>query len=407
MLSPATIEVVKQTVPVLQEHGETLTRHFYQRMFSHNPEVKAFFNPAHQQAGTQQRALAGAICAYAQHIDNPSALASAVELIAQKHASLGIKAEHYPIVGENLLASIREVLGEAATDEIINAWAEAYGVLADIFIQREGQIYQQQEETYGWEGFKPFLVEKRERCSDNIESFYLCPADGSRLAKHQPGQYITLRIPLEDGTTTMRNYSVSNRPGEAWFRISVKRETGNSAGVPEGVVSNYLHNKLRAGDTVDVAPPAGEFTLALPKEANKPLVFLAGGVGVTPLMSMLQVALEESPAQRSITFIQTALDGEVCPFVDELAALEKQYDNLTLHVRFSDPRPGDIESGRCDSEGLIDNTLLDKLIGNVDAAWYFCGPTPMLQHIRQLLKQRGVTDDAQHFEFFGPAKALD
>lgn len=407
MLSPTTIDVIKQTVPVLQEHGETLTRHFYQRMFSHNPEVKAFFNPAHQQAGTQQRALAGAICAYAQHIDNPAALAGAVELIAQKHASLGIKAEHYPIVGENLLASIREVLGEAATDDIINAWGEAYGVLADLFIQREGQIYQQQEDTYGWEGFKPFLVEKRERCSDNIESFYLCPADGSPLAMHQPGQYLTVRIPLADGTTTMRNYSVSNMPGEPWFRISVKRETGDGPGLPDGVVSSYLHDKLRTGDSIEVAPPAGEFTLDLPQEADKPLVFVAGGVGITPLMSMLQVALDESPAQRPIVFIQAALNGAVQPFATELEALEKQYDNLTLHVRFSEPQAGELVAGRCDSEGFVDNALLDELVGGEKAAWYFCGPTPMLQHVRQLLKQRGVADEDQHFEFFGPAKALD
>ena len=247
MLKPETIAVIKQTVPVLQAHGEDLTRHFYARMFRENPEVLAFFNPAHQRTGGQQRALAGAICAYAQHVDNPAALADAVELIAQKHVSLGIRPEHYPIVGENLLASIREVLGEAATDDIIDAWAEAYGALASIFIQREDQIFSEQEADYGWQGFKTFLVEKRERCSDNIESFYLCPADGTALAPHKPGQYITVKLPLPDGGSTMRNYSLSNKPGEPWFRISVKREVATEAGAPEGVVSSYLHDQLRGG----------------------------------------------------------------------------------------------------------------------------------------------------------------
>ena len=122
MLSESQLAVIKQTVPILQEHGETLTRHFYQRMFRENPEVLAFFNPAHQHAGTQQRALAGAICAYAQHIETPEVLADAVELIAQKHASLQILAEHYPIVGANLLAAIQEVLGEGATDAVIDGF---------------------------------------------------------------------------------------------------------------------------------------------------------------------------------------------------------------------------------------------------------------------------------------------
>src|SRR5688500_11965418 len=137
MLSPQVIGIIKATVPVLQEHGETLTRHFYRRMFNSNPEVKAFFNPAHQHAGTQQRALAAAICAYATHIENPVALGPAVELIAQKHASLDVKPEHYPIVGEHLLGSIRKVLGQAATDDVLKAWAQAFGVLADILIRRE------------------------------------------------------------------------------------------------------------------------------------------------------------------------------------------------------------------------------------------------------------------------------
>src|SRR5690606_17813538 len=157
----------KSTVPVLEQHGETLTRHFYKRLFTHNPEVAPFFNPANQFAGSQQRALAAAICAYAANIDNLEVLGGAVELIAQKHASLRIKPEHYPIVGENLLASIREVLGDAATDDIINAWGEAYGFLANILIGREAQIYKEQSETPGgWAEFRSFRVARKEKESE-------------------------------------------------------------------------------------------------------------------------------------------------------------------------------------------------------------------------------------------------
>src|SRR5215204_4461789 len=163
MLNDQTIAIVKVTAPVLEEHGETLTKHFYRRMFSKNPEVAPFFNPAHQTAGTQQRALAGAICAYAANIDNLEVLGGAVELIAQKHASLQIQAEHYPIVGENLLGSIREVLGDGATDEVIGAWGEAYGFLANILIGRENEIYHQHQlAPNGWAGFKKFRVIRKE-----------------------------------------------------------------------------------------------------------------------------------------------------------------------------------------------------------------------------------------------------
>lgn len=405
MLKPETVAVIKQTVPVLQAHGEDLTRHFYARMFRENPEVLAFFNPVHQQSGAQQRALAGAVCAYAQHVDNPAVLAGAVELIAQKHVSLGIRPEHYPIVGENLLASIREVLGEAATDEIINAWAEAYGALADIFIEREAALLREQEAVHGWQGFKSFLLEKRERCSDNIESFYLCPMDGAALAPHEPGQYITVRVPLADGGTTMRNYSISSEPGEPWLRISVKRETGRDASMPDGVVSGFLHDQLKVGDVLEVAPPSGEFTLTGQADASRPLVFIAGGVGITPLMSMLRAALASIPA-RPVVFIQGALNGRVQPFADELTELARGHDNLSLHVRFSAPDADDLPNGRCDSVGVVDNDLLNQLVADADASWYVCGPTPMLRHVCGLLKARGVADGDLHYEFFGPAEAL-
>ena len=398
MLTANQVAVIKQTVPVLQENGEVLTRHFYERMFRENPEVLTFFNPAHQKAGTQQRALAGAICAYAQHIENPAALADAVELIAQKHASLGIQAEHYPVVGENLLASIQEVLGEAASPEIIDAWAAAYGVLATIFIDREQQIYQDQKTDFGWTGFKRFVVKKREAASDNIVSLYLAPEDGQPLQAHQPGQYITVRLTPQDGEPVMRNYSLSNRPG-------VKRELAVVDGASNGVCSNHLHDRIQEGDVLELAPPCGEFTLQTRDETQRPLVLMAGGVGITPLLSMLYAALEAQPG-REVIFIQCALNSAVRPFAEELAALQRDYTNLCTHLRLSEPSESDRHQGDYDSEGFLDAALLDELLGERHADFYLCGPAPMLKHAWQLLKTRGLDEADIHFEFLGPADDL-
>ena len=204
--------IIKQTVPVLQENGEALTRHMYERMFKHNPEVRDYFNPAHQVEGSQQRALAGAIVAYAQRIDQLEALGEPVELIAQKHVSLTIRPEHYPIVGENLLASIREVLGEAATDEIVDAWGAAYGQLAEIFIGREQEIYDQHERDYGWRDVKHFVVARREQASGNIVSLYLEPVDGQPLAASARPVH-RCSCDVAGWTRLKRNYSLSNAPG--------------------------------------------------------------------------------------------------------------------------------------------------------------------------------------------------
>lgn len=406
MLTDNQKAIIKQTVPILEADGEALTRYFYERMFRVNPEVRDYFNPAHQRSGTQQRALAGAILAYAQNIDNLGALGDAVELIAQKHASLSIQAEHYPIVGDNLLASIREVLGEVATDEVIDAWAAAYAALADIFIAREKQIYNTQESTHGWNGFKPFVIERREISSDNITSLYLKPADELPLIPHMPGQYITIRTAVTNGRPIMRNYSLSNAPGSTAYRISVKREPALEADAPHGVFSNYLHDQLHVGDHVELSPPCGEFTLDIPEESNKALVFIAGGVGVTPVISMLHAALQEPGATRPVVFIQAALNGAVQAFEDELRILRETYSNLQAHIRYSAPLDSDKEAKRHDSEGFIDNALINAMVGNKDAAYYFCGPTPMLEHIYTLLRRREVPESDLHYEFFGPGGSL-
>lgn len=406
MPSSETIAIVQQTVPALKEHGETLTRHFYERMFRHNPEVRRFFNPAHQQSGSQQRALAGAICAYAEHIDNPGALADAVELIAQKHASLGIEPEHYPIVGEHLLASIREVLGEAATDEVINAWAEAYQELAQIFIDREERIYQKQEQAFGWRGFREFVVASREANSDNIVSFYLRPADGGELPRHVPGQYITVRVPTPDGGSTMRNYSLSGPPGRAYYRISVKREPPAGPEAPAGFVSNHLHDRVVTGDRIEVGPPCGEFTLTSAAASRRPLVLVSGGVGITPTLSMLHGALEEATS-RPIVFVHGAINGNRHAFADELRSLEREHDSLTVHVRYSEPTADDRAQGQHDSEGTIDSDLLRQLVGDREADYYVCGPKPMLTQVVGTLQQIGVPQERINFEFFGPKEDLE
>jgi nitric oxide dioxygenase len=404
MLSEKTIQTVKSTAPILQEHGEALTRHFYKRMFSHNPEVAPFFNPAHQSAGKQQRALAGAITAYAANIDNLEVLGGAVELIAQKHASLMIKPEHYPIVGENLLASIREVLGAGATDDIIAAWAEAYGFLADILIGREKQIYYENaQKPGGWVGFKPFRIVRKEKESSNITSFYLVAGDGSPLPAFKPGQYITVRAATVDGSTTMRNYSLSDKPGQEWFRISVKREVPPEANTPAGYVSNMLHDAIEVGDTVEIAPPCGEFFLDVSEKHTRPLVLLAAGVGITPINSILLAALD-SFSEREIILVHAVLNEDVQAFRSSFDSLAQKHKNLKVYYRYSEAPQVSAENA---SYGLVTAEYLESLLPGREADYYFCGPQPFMVSLYHNLMQWGIPASQVHFEFFGPRQELE
>ncbi len=249
-LDSKTLEIVKATLPVVREHGEAITTRFYERLFEKHPELKNVFNMTHQKTGHQPRALANAVYGAAANIEDMSSIMPVLERIGQKHRSLQIKPEHYPIVGENLLMAIKDILGDAATDEIIGAWADAYEVISDVFIRMEDILYKTSEtQKGGWAGFKPFIIEKKVKESEVITSFYLKPEDGGELPGFIPGQYITVKIEIpEEEYTHLRQYSLSDRPGTGYFRISVKREDPIEEGYPPGVVSTDLHTLFSEGD---------------------------------------------------------------------------------------------------------------------------------------------------------------
>lgn len=140
-LSPQTIAIVKSTAPVMQVHGLAITTRMYERLFAAHPDIEALFDEAAQASGAQPRRLAGAILAFAQNVDNLGALGGAIEGIAGRHVQTHIKPEHYPAVAEALLPAIRDVLGDAADDDVLAAWGEAYWFLADVLKGREAELY--------------------------------------------------------------------------------------------------------------------------------------------------------------------------------------------------------------------------------------------------------------------------
>ena len=145
-LSPAVMATVKATAPALIQHGVAITTRMYERLFV-DPAIKALFDQAAQASGEQPRRLAAAIVAFAQNVDNLPALAGAVEKMAARHVQTHVRAEHYPAVAAALLPAIRDVLGEAATDEVLDAWGQAYWFLADILIAREKALYAEAKES--------------------------------------------------------------------------------------------------------------------------------------------------------------------------------------------------------------------------------------------------------------------
>ncbi|MBM7552255.1 NO-inducible flavohemoprotein [Thalassobacillus pellis] len=397
-LDEQTIKTVKATAPVLAEHGEKITTRFYQLMFEAHPELKNIFNMTHQEEGKQPRALAGAVYAAAQYIDDLSQIMPAVEQIANKHRSLNIKPEHYPIVGKYLLLAIKDVLGDAATDDIMEAWRVAYGEIAEAFIQVEAAMYKETEEKKGgWVGYRDFEVFDKVKESDVITSFYLKPVDGGALPTFKPGQYLTIKAQMPgEKYEQLRQYSLSDSPGREYFRISVKREDGTEE-LPEGKVSTFLHEQVKKGDVLPVSAPAGDFFLD--KESKNPLVLISGGVGLTPMMSMLQTLINEK-SDREVHFIHAARNGSFHALKDDMKKAD-QLSNVKTYIIYDSPTEEDMEAMLYTKEGYIDLPWLQSVVPQ-NADFYFCGPEGFMRAVNKALKEWHVPADRINYEFFGP-----
>jgi nitric oxide dioxygenase len=396
-LTEAIKHLIRATVPALAVHGTAIAAEMYKRLFQ-NSEVRDLFNQSNQgDEGRQTKALAQAILAYAQNIDKLAVLADAVERIAQKHVGLNIRAEHYPHVATALLGAIKEVLGDTATDEIIAAWGEAYWFLADILIGREQQIYGElQSSDGGWTGWRQFRIDAKVRESEIITSFILRPVDGVTVVRHRPGQYLTFQIPVPGLPPQRRNYSISSAPNGETYRISVKRE-------PHGLVSKVLHDSIEVGSLLHVAPPTGDFFLA--SEQERPVVLLSGGVGLTPMVAMLET-IAANGCSRPVHYVHGALDGRMHAMGKHVRALTAKRPHLTSAIFYQAPLEEDERGVHYDYDGFI---TVDWLTANTpikEADYYICGPKPFLATFVNGLSRSGVPNDRIHYEFFGPADDL-
>ncbi len=400
MLSQQTIDTVKATAPVIAESGPIVTQHFYQRMFRHNPELKDIFNMSNQRGNDknspsrQQEALFDAVCAYANNIDNLSVLLPAVEKIAHKHTSFLITAEQYNIVGTHLLATIDELLSPG--QEVLDAWAEAYGVLAHIFIAREEEIYQENEnKNGGWRGTRPFIVTDKQQDSEFITSFTFQPADEGKVATYKPGQYLGLYLnPDEFEHQEIRQYSLSSAPQENQYRISVKREE-------KGKVSNYLHDKTQIGDTVMLTSPAGDFFLNATNDT--PITLISAGVGLTPMLAMLESLTEH---QAPVNWLHATENDAQHAYKKHIKSLVAQHTQFKDYTWYNKPLDTTLPAEEYDYKGLMDLNKIAPELQDKNMTFYFCGPIGFMQAIAKQLLALGISQDRMHYECFGPNKIL-
>ncbi|KAL7283859.1 hypothetical protein ACG7TL_003299 [Trametes sanguinea] len=410
-LTPDQRKLISATVPILAEHGVTITKLFYKQMLDANPDLRNVFSHSKQQRGHQAEALARAVYAYAANIEDLTPILPVVERIAHKHTSVHIVPSQYAIVGKHLLEAITQVVGaDVFRGDLYNAWAAAYWNLAHIFIDRERQLY----EAAQWIGWRDFVVARKVNESDEIMSFYLKPKDGKPLEPYRPGQYISVQkfVP-ELGIYQSRQYSLSDAPNPEYFRISVKREPGVRTVTPNGStdaaqaahpawMSNLLHATVNEGDPIEVAFPFGEFFL---DDSSAPVVLISAGVGLTPLIAMLNTLVKADGPKREISWVQAVRNERVHAFKDHVARIRAAHpDRVKATTFYSKPGEGAQLGRDYDVKGRLG---LEKVPRDVlrldapDAQYYVCGPEEFMADMTRGLKERGVDGSRIHAEVFG------
>jgi nitric oxide dioxygenase len=234
--------------------------------------------------------------------------------------------------------------------------------------------------------------------SDEITSFYLTPADGSAACDFESGQYVSVKRFVDKlGVDQPRQYSLSDAPHGKWLRISVKREDGREDTAP-GHVSNLLHAGVEEGTVVHVSAPMGDFTLD--REKTTPVVLMSGGVGVTPMTSMLSTLLADASG-RSVTFVHACRNSRVHAFRQWLNETVASHPNVRRAVFYEAVEAGDHQGADYDFEGRLDVAKIADRVVVPDADYYICGPVPFMRAQCEALTALGVDPARIHTEVFG------
>ena len=252
-----------------------------------------------------------------------------------------------------------------------------------------------------WQGLRRFRVAGIRDESENIRSFWLAPEDAGGLPRHKPGQYIAVRaLDSGDRRAPIRTYSISNAPGDAQFyRISVKREEGALNGaLPPGVFSNYMHDSVPLGSVLQVGAPRGGFVLDAAGDA--PVCLFSAGVGVTPVMSMLE-HLVWTDDRRPTVFIHGARNGALQAFREPLLRMTERRPWIKTHIRYSRPTREDVARKHFDSTGRVDLRLALSMGLPDDAHFFLCGPLGFLRDHYDGLRRHGVPANRIQYENFG------
>ncbi|AFM15952.1 hemoglobin-like flavoprotein [Mycolicibacterium chubuense NBB4] len=392
-LEPAHAQIVSATLPLIGAHIDEITTEFYRGMFSAHPELlRNLFNRGNQAQGAQQRALAASIATFASHLVDPD-LPHPAELLSRighKHASLGVTADQYPIVQEHLFAAIVAVLGaDTVTEEVAAAWDRVYWIMADTLIALERQLYRSAGVDDG-DVYRRARVVSRVDDPSGAVLITVRPA-GRPFAEFSPAQYVSVGVTMPDGARQLRQYSLVNAPESDELTFAVK-PVAATAGQPAGEVSSWIAANVCVGDILDVTVPFGDLPAPV---AGQPLVLISAGIGVTPMVGILEYLDSQAPGT-PVQVLHADRSDQTHPLRERQMELAAQLPHASLDVWYEDG----LTAG---SPGVHPGLMnLDGIEIAPEAHVYLCGGNGFVHAVRSQLTAKGVATERVHCELFSP-----
>ncbi|WP_349827524.1 globin domain-containing protein [Brevibacterium litoralis] len=412
MLSATHRPVIEATLPVVAEHLDEITTRFYAGMFAARPELlNGMFSRANQRKGEQPKALARSIAHFASHLVNDPDTPPATMLarVAHKHVSLGVTADQYRIVHEHLFAAIAEVLGEAVTPEVAEAWNEVYWLMADTLVDLEAGLYAQTPARTPGDVWSRWTLSDRIESAPGTWSLLFTPTDPDLpQMPAAPGQYVSVRVPAADGLLQCRQYTLSGAPEATSTRtITVRRDS-------DGEVSPVLVDGLAVGDSVEISHPCGDLTVET--AGTRPLVLATAGIGCTPAAAALD-ALRASDSRRPVLALHVDRSPEHWALATQMTSALRalpdarlvfwssrldETDLPTAGAPFAPEAPGPAPEHRPSVELRHGRMDLAGIPVPEGAQIHLCGPDGFMQDMHRVLVARRVAPEDISMEVFGP-----
>ncbi len=255
-----------------------------------------------------------------------------------------------------------------------------------------------------WSGFRKFMLVGKVLEANDICSFYLAPHDGQALPPYLPGQYLTFQLtPPDSDRPVMRCYSLSDSPTHPhYYRVTIKRLRGRAdiPGSHDGLVSTFFHHQVAPDELLDIKAPSGHFHLDVDTQA--PIVLTGGGIGLTPVLSMLNYITASGSKRETWFFYGVTHSGEHA-MKQYLRGLATENENIRLHICYSNPKKGDVQGEDYDHAERVSVDLFKRLLPSNNYDFYTCGPAPMMDQITKDLGSWGVPSSRIHYEAFGAA----